>query len=80
MLKPLPMSLTYEDGIMPLARKLGELAGRSPNHPRDGVLELEPVHTRPVRLNPSAWGFKSQAEMDAAFELPEIALHESRGR
>jgi hypothetical protein len=54
-------------GIMPLARQLGELAGKGPNHPREGTLELSPIQTRVVSLDPRRWGFKSQAEMDAAF-------------
>lgn len=56
------------EGIMPLARQLGELTGRGPNHPRDGTLELPLVETSVARLsNFRAWGFASLAEMDAAF-------------
>lgn len=57
-------------GILPLARQLAEIVGKGPHHPRDGTLELEPIATRPVSLNPAAWGFSSREEMDAAFTSP----------
>lgn len=63
----LPSSRKDAPGIMPLARKLAEIVGKGPNHPKDGTLTLEPIRTRVQHLNYHAWGFSSQAEMEAAF-------------
>lgn len=55
-------------GIMPLARELGERLGdwkaSAPVMPDT----LKPITTKPVRLDYRRWGFRSQAEMDRAFE------------
>lgn len=62
-----PLSAEPRPGILPLARKLGELVSEVTGEELPELPTLGPITVQVRQLDPAAWGYASQAEMDAAF-------------